>query len=349
MKVRTLLIDSSYLLKKGINGNKESYTDSFGHIGGLYTFFTITRKLIKENQINKVILFWDGQNGGIERYRIDNKYKSNRENKSWFTGGIVLDDRDIAREEKKKQSTLNQKIRIQQYAEELYLRQIEADETEADDLIAQYCIDNSKYEDITIYTNDRDFCQLLEHDIKIIFGNIKDVIVDKYNFIFHFPYSHENALTMKIIEGDVSDCVDGITGLKSKSLIKYFPDLVIKKKTVKDICIEAKAINENRIANKKKPYKNLDNLLKNIPRLKLNYKLMNLSEPILNDEAIEELEQLNIPLSTQGRDSKNLYNMMNEDGFFEIYNSSFVNYVEPFYSVIMFERDLYKNYMKKNR
>ena len=31
--------------------------------------------------INKVILVWDGEGGGIQRYHIDNKYKANRKNK----------------------------------------------------------------------------------------------------------------------------------------------------------------------------------------------------------------------------------------------------------------------------
>jgi 5'-3' exonuclease len=345
MKTRTLLIDASYLLKRSFSGNKESYTNSFGHIGGLYSFYTTLRKLIKEHLINKVILVWDGENGGIYRHRIDRKYKANRENKSWYDG-ITLTDIEIKREEEKRQSVLKQKIRIQQYAEELFLRQIMVDEIEADDIIAQYVIDYNEKEEIFIHTNDRDFCQLLQYNINIIFGNINTPI-NKNNFMMHFPYSHENALTIKIIEGDVSDNVEGITGIKTQTLIKYFPEICYKKISVRDICINAKKINEERVINKQKPYKALTNLLENTERLKLNYKLMNLSEPILNEQAIEELEQLTLPLEIKGRNSKNLYNFMLEDGFLEIYNSSFSNYIEPFYTVIMFEQDLYKKYINK--
>ena len=39
--------------------------------------------------------------------------------------------------------------------------------------------------------------------------------------------------------------------------------------------------------------------------------------------------------------------MMNEDGFLSIYNGTFVQYVEPFYTVIMTEKQLLKEYMKK--
>lgn len=340
VKNRTLLVDSSFLLKQSINGNKTSYTNSFGHIGGLYTYFTILRKIIKEHGINKVINVWDGDNGGIYRHRIDKAYKANRASKQW--NKIVLTDREIELEEKKKESLLKQKIRIQQYSEELYIRQIQVENIEADDLIAKYVMDKHDTEDIIIYTNDRDFCQLLDYNINILFGNI-NYLINKTNFMMEFPYLYKNALTMKIICGDTSDNIEGIAGIKEKSLINYFPELAYREMSVREVCQEAKKINENRILEKKKPIKSLDNLLSNIDRLRTNYKLINLNEPILNNDAIEELAILDQPLSPEGRDSKNLYNMMKEDEFLFIYGGTFVNYVEPFYSVIMNEQKIFKN------
>ena len=41
--------------------------------------------------------------------------------------------------------------------------------------------------------------------------------------------------------------------------------------------------------------------------------------------------------------------MMQEDEFLTIYNSTFVNYVEPFYAVIMNEKQQLKAFEKKNR
>ena len=70
-------------------------------------------------------------------------------------------------------------------------------------------------------------------------------------------------------------------------------------------------------------------------------------KPILNDNARIALEELELPLSDEGRNSKNLLKMMNEDGFLSIYNGTFVQYVEPFYTVIMTEKQLLKEYMKK--
>jgi len=83
VKIRTLLVDSSYLLKRSFHGAKDLYTIKFGHIGGLYSFMTTIRKLIKNNMINKVVLVWDGENSGIYRHSIDSNYKANRKTKEW--------------------------------------------------------------------------------------------------------------------------------------------------------------------------------------------------------------------------------------------------------------------------
>jgi len=345
MKVRTLLVDSSYLLKRSYHGAKDTYTSNFGHIGGLYSFLTTLRKLIKQHKTNKVVLIWDGENGGIHRYYIDNAYKANRKDKSWHEP-IQLTEAELKREKEKEESILKQRKRIQAYAEELFLRQIEVEEIEGDDLIAAYCQYYHTKEEIIIYSNDRDFAQLLDLNVTIHFANI-DTPVNKNNFFYYFNYRYSNALTMKIISGDTSDNIKGISGIQDKILLKHFPELEFKKITVREICKKADEINNKRKEEKKKPLKVLENILNNIDRLKINYKLINLSEPFLNEQALEELEQLKMPLAPEGRGSKNLLKMMMEDEFLTVYKGTFVNYVEPFYSVIMNEKQLLKEYYKK--
>lgn len=345
MSNRTLVVDCSYLLKRSYEGVKDAYDSRGSHIGAIYGFYNTLRKLIKEHQRNKVILIWDGEGGGFERYLIDPAYKANRKNKSWSTK-IELTDEQIRLEELKSQSLLKQRKRIQSYAEELFLRQIECDRVEADDLIAQYCMDHYQTEDIIIFTNDRDFLQLLDLNITIIFGNI-DHPINKSNFFFQFGYHFSNALLMKIISGDVSDNIKGIDGIKEPTLLKHFPELQFKHFMVRDICIKSDELNKERIKLKKKPLKALETLINNVARLKTNYLLMNLREPFLTEEAIDELGQLELPLLEDGRSSKNLFKLMQEDDFLLVNNNSFVNYVEPFYTVIMHEKDLLKEYNKK--
>jgi 5'-3' exonuclease len=345
MKTRTLIVDSNYLLKRSLSGAKNVYTSVYGHIGGLYGFTTQLRYLIKEYKVNRVILAWDGQNGGKLRYNLLNTYKSTRKNKQWYTK-IELSEAEILREQDKEESALKQKKRIQSYAEELFIRQIEEiDEIEADDLIAAYCLKHHEIEDIIIYTKDRDYSMLLSLNIKIKFDDINELI-DKSNYYFNFGITHKNALTVKIICGDTSDNIKGIEGIQLDTLLKLFPEIEFRYMSVKEICIRAKEINEERVKKKMKPLKCLENLLNNKERLILNHKLMNLHEPFLNEEAIEALEQLDCPLSDENRGSKNLYKMMIEDEFLSVYNGNFVNYVEPFYTVIAYEQQLLKEYYK---
>jgi len=345
MKIRTLLVDSSYLLKRSFHGAKDIQTAKYGYIGGLYSFLTTIRKLIKDHMINKVVLIWDGEGGGIYRYRIDSKYKANRVSKKWHER-IEMSDAEIRRENEKEESILKQRKRIQQYAEELFLRQIEVFDIEADDLIAQYCLDHNNKEEIFLYSNDRDFAQLFDLNITILFPNI-DVPVTKANYIMHFNHHYSNALTIKIICGDTADNISGVGGVKEDTLLKYFPELKYKTMTVREICKRADDINKERIGKKQKPLKALENIVNNVPRLKTNFKLVNLRQPILNEQAEEELKQLEIPLSPEDRGSKNLYNMMIEDDFLSVYGSTFVQYVEPFYTVIMNEKQLLSEYIKK--
>ena len=345
MKSRTLLVDANNLLKRSFHGAKEVYTNKFGHIGGLYQFMTSVRKQIKDNRINKVVLAWDGENGGIFRHQIDMNYKANRKNKEWYKK-IEMTSAEIRREQEKDESILKQRKRIQAYAEELFIRQLEVDSVEGDDLIAAYCLQYHESEDIYLYSNDRDFAQLLDLNITIIFPNIEQSIT-KANYMMHFNHHYSNALVLKIITGDTADNIKGIDGMGEDTLLKYFPELKFRHVSVRDICKRANEINLERIANKKKPLKSLTNLLSDINRLKTNFMLVNLREPMLTEEAKEELKQLEAPLSPEGRSSKFLYKMMIEDEFLTVYNSTFTNYIEPFYTVIMGEKQLLNEYNKK--
>jgi 5'-3' exonuclease len=347
MKIRTLLVDSSYLLKRSYHGAKDIHTNKFGHIGGLYSFLTTVRKLIKDHMINKVVLAWDGEGGGILRHYIDNEYKANRKTKEWHKR-IEMTAAEIRREREKQESILKQRKRIQAYAEELFLRQIETDDVEGDDLIAAYCLQYNNKEEIFLYSADRDFAQLLDLNISMIIPGI-DEPVNKTNYIMHFDHHYTNALVLKIICGDDTDNIQGIDGWGEKTLLQHFPEMKYRHMTVREICQKADEINKQRVAEKKKPLKVFENLLKGIERLKINYKLVNLREPMLTDKARDELLQLEAPLSPEDRGSRNLYRMMQEDEFLTVYTGTFPNYVEPFYTVITNEQQLLTEYLKNNK
>lgn len=341
MNLNTLLVDANYLFKRSLFGAKHVYAKS-KPIGGLYSFMTTVRKLISENNINKVVLCWDGENSGKMRYFIYEGYKANRESKSWYNK-ISLTDKEIYKEEKD-MGELYQRIRIKQYAEELYLRQIEVDEIEADDIIAYYCKMKKPEENVLIFTNDRDYFQLMDYVNVSIYIDNKSTVVDKDIFFMHFDYHYSNSLTIKILCGDTSDNINGIEGLQETTLLKYFPQIKERYVPVREIYSDAIKIKKQREQEKKKPLKVIDNIINGKDILIRNKKLMDLKEPFMSKLALEEYETLYDPLSSENRGSRNLLPMMNEDGFLDNFNSSFVNYVTPFYSVIMKEQEYYKNY-----
>ena len=361
-KKRTLCVDCNYLLKQSHHGNNR-FEEKYGHVGAVDTFLAITRKMIKEQDITKVILFWDGLNAGKMRYRIYPYYKSNR-HKSWFDDDIILTSADIRKIEwlnKQKDEEailLVQKIRIQQYAEELFFRQYEFPEIESDDAIAFYC-KNIKEEDeeVIIYTNDQDFLQLLNIDNVFIYLSNKKDLINKYNFnILYFNYHYSNTGLIKAIEGCKSDVIHGVDGVGEKTLLKYFPELKDRPVTFDEIYNKAKEINKKR----KKPLKALENLIEgktsvNVDSVlngehlfKLNYKLVNLLEPMITDEAIEVLETQTLsPLDIEDRGGKNIIRLMFEDGLINrIPNGSdgYKDFLIPFLPVVNSEKNYTKSF-----
>ena len=76
----------------------------------------------------------------------------------------------------------------------------------------------------------------------------------------------------------------------------------------------------------------------------INKKLTDLSTPLLTEDAIQELlENSELPIKSDGRGSKNLISMMTEDMFLSVYTyGGFSDFVKPFYTIILNEKELEK-------
>ncbi len=67
--------------------------------------------------------------------------------------------------------------RVRQYLEEMFVRQLETEHSEADDLIAYYCqvsLDETK----TIFSSDRDLTQLISEKVSIYSPSTKQLHFD---------------------------------------------------------------------------------------------------------------------------------------------------------------------------
>ena len=116
---KTLLVDGNYLLKVGFCGVKDFFNGT-KHIGAVWHFVNTLRRLLDEENYDKVVVFWDGDDNSLTRKTLYPQYKEKRR---------ITDDF-------KDQSFEEQKERIKEYLEECYIRQINVDKNEADDLIA---------------------------------------------------------------------------------------------------------------------------------------------------------------------------------------------------------------------
>ena len=74
---KTLLVDGDSLLKTAYHGAKNLYYKET-HIGGIFQFLTMVRKMLNENKFDRVYVFWDGKFSGRLRYELYKDYKSNR-------------------------------------------------------------------------------------------------------------------------------------------------------------------------------------------------------------------------------------------------------------------------------
>jgi len=326
--IKTLLVDGDNLFKIGFHGVREMY-DGGDHLGGIYHFINILRRFLEEHNLDKVVVFWDGDSNSSIRKSIYPQYKANRR-------------QDM--NEYKYESYLQQKSRVKQYLEEVFVRQVEMINNEADDLIAYYC-KVAKDEDIIIFSADKDLTQLISEKVTIYspiskqyYKNGDMITINRVNI------PHYNILVTKIFTGDKSDNIDGIEGLGEKTLIKFFPDLLGKPCTMDELLYIAQNNQQ-----KKKP-KALENILTGKTKngilgeefYNTNKKIVDLENPLITDEGKGLVKQIHTDtIDPTDRGYKNLMRMMMDDGLFKYLpkdDEAWVNFLRPFMKLIRKEK-----------
>jgi DNA polymerase-1 len=330
---KTLLIDGNNLLKIGVKGVKDFFHKG-KHVGGTWHFINTLRRFVDEQNFDKVVVMWDGNDSSLARKLIYPQYKSNR-------------NLDINQEQEN--SFTEQKDRVKQYLEEGFIRQIIVDNNEADDLIAYYC-QISEDEHKTIFSGDKDLTQLISDKVSLYSPSTKITYKngDKIK-IYHYDIPHSNMITYKILAGDKSDNIDGIYYLGEKTLMKIFPELFDSEVKIADILKKAETL-----LKEDKDNKALQNLLSGKTKsgiygeeyFFINEKIINLSNPIITDEAKELVElYYKESLDPDGRGYKNFIKMMMEDGFFKFLpkgDDAWVNFVKPFLKLTRKEKRNHK-------
>jgi 5'-3' exonuclease len=330
---KTLLVDGDNLFKIGFHGVKDLYNDG-SHVGGVYHFINTLRRFLEEYDLDKVVVFWDGDSNSSTRKTIYPQYKANRR---------------LNMNEFKYESYVNQKIRVKQYLEEVFVRQVEIDNNEADDLIAYYC-QLANDETIIIFSADKDLTQLISPNVSIY----SPIHKTTYRFGDRIKFKdievpHQNVLVCKVFMGDKSDNIDGIQSLGEKTFVKFFPLVLTKSCTIEEIMDIARNIPQE------KPIKVLTNILTGKTKsgilgeqyYQINQMIVNLNNPLITDDGKELVESIySETLDPTDRGYKNLMKYMMEDGLFKYLpknDEAWVNFLKPFMKLTRKEKRKIKN------
>jgi 5'-3' exonuclease len=137
--------------------------------------------------------------------------------------------------------------------------------------------------------------------------------------------------------GDKSDNISGIKNMGIKRLLTLVPEIQDRKVTLNEVIKRG-----NNLLLENKDNWLVKNLLTGVTKhgvfgdefFEINEKIVNLSKPILTEDAVENIESLiHDEMDPEGRSYKNTMKMMMEDGLFHLLPKSddaWVKFFNPF-------------------
>jgi len=134
-----------------------------------------------------------------------------------------------------------------------------------------------------IVSSDKDFLQLVTDKIIVYRPMEKEyytpkVVEEKFGLLPH------NFILHKTLLGDNSDNVKGIKGLGAKGIFKKFPELKTEELTLQDIFdISARKFKDHIVYSR---------IIQEQDRIETNYKVMDLSTPLIDDKGKEYINDL---------------------------------------------------------
>ena len=372
----TLLIDGNNLLNLSMSDDKIN-TEGY-HYGGVFQVLLQIRLMLQKKAFDYVYIFFDGHKSGLKRYLIYNGYKANRPDKDYksIVDGENLSEYGKAFDAKVKsmQNYLFNKNKpkrdksdrekfidenfarerdiLLKYFNELYIRWMFDDDevTEGDDYIAYYVKNKRPEERIVIMSTDHDLTQLIS-DTVCIYDKKINKFISKENIKKIRGIPSENVVLEKIFCGDTSDNIKNIDGVSQNRLYELIPEIKERPITIDEVIERAKTMVTERINNKKKPLKWQENIVNGVSRgdydgnfYEINKRIIDLSEPLISDEAKDELNNMMYNVQDpEGRSFKNLYKYIVEDDITELRNENkFAGFFEPFKSLADKEISRYK-------
>ena len=266
---RVLLIDGLNLFFRNFAMMNMINPDGV-HIGGLGGFFRSLGAMINKIEPTEVYVVFDGAGSSNNRKNLLPEYKSGR-NLQRVTNWEVFEDQG-----EENDSKVDQIVRIIQYLKTLPVRTVSIDKVEADDIIAHYCqtLPKKKEDKVFIISSDKDFLQLINENV-IVYRPMEKKYYTSETIKEKYKMSPSNFIIQKTLLGDNSDKIRGVKGLGDKGLLKKFPELSERDLTLDDIYDICES--------KFKDHVVYARIVQNIEELEKNYKVMDLSNPMIDE------------------------------------------------------------------
>ena len=365
------VIDGNNLLKIALVDKRENQNGL--EYGGVFMFLKLLGGVLLKKDFDYCFVCWDGEGSGILRWNYYKDYKANRDKHYEMQTDYYKKLNDYAKfviayskskrgeenthtMETEEESFERQKMIIQSILEELCIRQHEYENVEGDDIVS-YIVQNKHPGDkVVIVSSDKDLTQLISDTVVIYNPRTKGFITET-NSSEVLGITHKNVVLEKMLCGDASDNIKGVKGIGQTTLIKLFPEIVNEKIDLEAVIERSKALLDERKVQKKKPLKTLENIVNGVTDgcqgknlYEINKKIIDLSEPLLTNEAKTELDDsLYAPMDTNDRNIKNVYSIIYENGMNDLIDEEkFGNTFSPYSRIIMMEQRRYEDFQKKN-
>ena len=376
----TLVVDGTNLLRLSFADTRLN-TDGV-HYGGVFQFLLQIKMLLQKKDFDYVYVFFDDEDSGILRYQIYNDYKANRDKnyadkiddasdymkaynaKLKSMQNAIFNKEKKAKEQKPlsdneklvKENFARERSLLMKYFNELYIRWVFDDKTEGDDLIAYYIKNKKPSDKVVIVSADEDLTQLISDTVCIYNPRLKTFVSHK-NFKELKGFIHENVVIKKIFCGDTSDNIGNIDGLSETRLFELIPEIKDKPISINEVKERAMQKIEERKLQKKKPLKWHENIVNGVSKrnyngdfYEINNKIINLSMPLLTDEAKEEMDSIMYaPMDPEDRSFTNLYQYILDDNISDLKSHDrFSSFFSSFKPLADREEKRFHEFMKKN-
>lgn len=366
--IYTLLLDMNNIMRMASVDHKMNSDGK--EYGIILTSLRMIGDILKKKDFDYCIGCYDDTGSGVLRWQYYKDYKANRDknyklhdpNMSEYDRKLLEFQKYVISKSKEKTSKENdddsfarQKPILQSILDELCIRQYEYENVEGDDIISYYVHNKKDNEKVVIVSSDKDLTQLIS-DTVVVYNPRKKRFITRENAVEEIGVLPENIVLEKMICGDVSDNIKGVKGVGSETLIKLFPKLKTEKLNLEAIISHSRELLEERRQQKKKPLKSLENIINGVTDgcqgnklYEINEKIIDLSEPLLTDEAIRAMDDESYaPIDTSERDIKNIYRIVSENKVNEILDEEkFGNILAPFGRIMIMENRRYKDFCEK--